>query len=210
MSRAVAAPGGRGGAEPAAVLPGAGRRDERDRPAAGAELALPAQGPVVVPGPGQVGDVGGAVARAADPPAAGAVVGQRGEAGPAGAADLEPGPRLDHEVVAGVRGDQHADRPGAGAPLRARVVELHDLAVAQALPAGALGAVLRHAVAVAVAVPVDRDARLSRHGPAVLGRLRGGAHQRQRGGGDHRQERAAVSGRGRDKTHEKGSEVEGK
>ena len=63
------------------------------------------------------------------------------------------------EVVGGVGADQHRHLAAGRARRRCRVVEVDDLARRQPLPGGPLGAVLRHAVAVAVAVPGERDRR---------------------------------------------------
>ena len=173
------------GAEPAAVGAVARGRDQRDRPSRRGELALALEVRERVPLPGAVGDLVAAVLRGRDPPAGGAVVGEGGPHAGGAVAHGQPGARQHHEVVGRVGGDQHRDPAGRGAPGRARVVEGPDLLVRQALPGGALGAVLRHAVAVPVAVALDRDPRVRGHRPGVRGRRARPGGQRC---GEHRGE----------------------
>src|SRR5690606_25723286 len=72
-------------------------------------------------------------------------------------AQLEAGGVLDLDRVGGVGADQHPDLPALGRQRGAGVVLLQDRVVLRARPRAALGAVLAHADAVAVAVALEGD-----------------------------------------------------
>ena len=147
------------GPEPAAVGAVARRGHQRDRGAAGGELAAAVERRPGPPAVGQVGDPADAAGAGHDPPAGWRRC-RAARCGPARpvSRSVRPG-RARTTRSAGVVSPVSCtvDPAAAGPPGRARVVELGDLPVGQPLPGGALGAVLRHAVAVPVAVPADRD-----------------------------------------------------
>ena len=142
------------------------RRHEGDR-APGGELPLAAQPALGAPRPTpqrlQPGDVPGV----GDQPPPARPRGERDLLAAAQVAHRQAGPGEHLDVVGGVGRELHRDLAGGRARRGAGVVERDDLLGGQPLPGRPLGAVLRHPVAVPVAVADQRDRRPDRHPPGV-------------------------------------------